>query len=279
MKINDIEFTFGADPEFFVAKGGKPISAHGLIPGTKKEPFKVGYGAVQVDGMALEFNINPAKGEAGFIRNLEAVMGQILRMVPDVEYYDNPTAEFGFEYIDAQPMEAKELGCEPDFNAYTRDVNPRPDVNAPFRTAAGHIHIGWTNGVDRLHPEHFEACCTLTKMLDLYLGVPSLLWDEDDKRRKLYGAAGAFRPTHYGMEYRTLSNRWLRNDKPHLRKFVFNNTVKAIEKCFEDPEFADKPVFGERARGIVDGNKRDKAAQIVRYSKLFPAPITYKDAA
>lgn len=279
MKINDIEFTIGADPEFFVAKDGKPISAHGLVPGTKKNPHKVAFGAVQVDGMALEFNINPVKGEAGFLRNLDKVMRQILEMVPDVEYYDHPTAEFGFEYIDAQPVEAKELGCEPDFNAYTKDVNPRPDVNTPFRTAAGHIHVGWTNGVDRLHPEHFEACCTLTKMLDFYLGVPSLLWDEDDKRRKLYGAAGCFRPTHYGMEYRTLSNRWLRSDKPYLRKFVFNNTVEAIKKCFEDPDFADTPKFGAYAKDIINENMRDTAANVLRYGGVFKPPAAYKDAA
>ena len=50
----------GCDPEVFVAKGGKFISAHGMIPGTKKAPHKVERGAVQVDGMALEFNIDPA---------------------------------------------------------------------------------------------------------------------------------------------------------------------------------------------------------------------------
>lgn len=279
MEINGHNFTFGADPEFFVGKNGVPISAHGLVPGDKKNPHKVNKGAVQVDGMALEFNIDPVEDEQGFITSLNEVMDQILKMVPDVEYYDKPTAEFGFEYIDSQPHEAKILGCEPDFNAYTKDVNPRPDVNTPFRTAAGHIHIGWTNGVDRLHPEHFEACCTLTRMLDFYLGVPSLLWDEDDQRRSLYGAAGAFRPTHYGMEYRTLSNRWLRADKPYLRKFVFHNTVKAIEKCFEDDTFASQEFMGMTPERIINQNERDKAAMILKYGGYYPAPAAYREVA
>jgi hypothetical protein len=56
-----MEFKIGADPEFFLRDKatGKFVSAHGLIPGTKRQPMKVDKGAVQVDGMALEFNIDP----------------------------------------------------------------------------------------------------------------------------------------------------------------------------------------------------------------------------
>lgn len=31
------DFTIGVDPEFFLTLNGKPVSAHGLIPGDKKE--------------------------------------------------------------------------------------------------------------------------------------------------------------------------------------------------------------------------------------------------
>lgn len=278
MIINNIEFTFGADPEFFIQKNGLPVSAHGLIPGDKKNPHKVGWGAVQVDGMALEFNIDPAKGEAGFVRNLNAVMDTILKMVPDYEMYDQPVADFGFKYIQDQPEEAKELGCEPDFNAYTMDINPRPNADAPFRTASGHIHIGWTKGVDPHDHGHFEACATLAKMLDVYLGIPSLLWDSDDRRRELYGKAGSFRPKSYGMEYRTLSNRWLRPDKPYLSKFIFNNAVSAVRNCFDDPEYADKPLMGKTAREIIDSGDRQSAMTILRYLAPYKKPIEYKDA-
>jgi len=50
----------GCDPEYFVKKNGIFQSAHGLIMGDKKNPQKVRNGAVQVDGMAVEFNIDPA---------------------------------------------------------------------------------------------------------------------------------------------------------------------------------------------------------------------------
>ena len=47
----------GCDPEIFVKQAGVFKSAHGLVVGDKKDPQKVNKGAVQVDGMALEFNI------------------------------------------------------------------------------------------------------------------------------------------------------------------------------------------------------------------------------
>src|SRR5690606_38268474 len=110
----------------------------------KRNPFKVERGAVQVDGMALEFNIEPAASDDEFYLNMTTVMDILKGMVPDHEFALVPVAEFGKEYIDSQPPEAKELGCDPDFDAWTGHVNEKPNVDLPFRTASGHVHIGWT---------------------------------------------------------------------------------------------------------------------------------------
>ena len=230
MKIGNQEFLVGADPEFFVKKKGSdaPISAHGLVPGDKKHPHKVLNGAVQVDGMALEFNIDPAKGPKTFVKNINSVMKQIMAMTPGLDVYEGCVAEFGAKYIEGQPEEAKMLGCEPDYNAYTGDINPRPDAKTPFRTAAGHVHVGWTKDIDPHHPDHFEACKTLTKQLDVHLALPSLLWDGEKKRRDLYGKLGCFRPTSYGMEYRVLSNAWLKRDI--FMHTVYGNTMVAVKR-------------------------------------------------
>jgi len=244
------DFKIGADPEFFVKKFGKLVSAYGLIPGNKDNPHKVPKGAVQVDGMALEFNIDPAETYSQFEDNMSTVLSSIIGMVPGYEIFVEPVADFGLEYIEAQPKEAKELGCSPDFNAYTKQANPRPSADTPFRTASGHVHIGWTaEPVDINDEGHLEACRALTKSLDVWLGLPSLVWDQDDRRRTLYGAAGAFRPKPYGMEYRVLSNKWI-ND-PLLRKTVFHNTLKAIEATFNNPDYGDREFFGKTARQII----------------------------
>ena len=245
------DFKVGADPEFFVKRYGKLVSAYGLIPGSKANPHKVPKGAVQVDGMALEFNIDPANTYAQFEEHMSRVLDSITAMVPGYEIYVEPVADFGLEYIEAQPDEAKELGCSPDFNAYTKMANPRPDANTPFRTASGHVHIGWTNAPVDINDEgHLEACRALTKSLDVWLGMVSLIWDKDDRRRSLYGAAGAFRPKPYGMEYRVLSNKWIAD--PILRKTVYNNTIEAIKSTFADPDFGDRKFYGLTARQIIN---------------------------
>lgn len=229
----------GADPEIFMFKEGKPISAHGAVKGTKHEPLKVRNGAVQVDGMALEFNINPADSEAKFIRNIESVMARLQKMVPGYDLIPQPVAEFGKEYIEQQPPEALVLGCDPDFDAWQNGkVNPRPNGDNPFRTAAGHVHIGWTNGADPFEEGHMNAAVMLTKQLDFYLGLPSLLYDKSAKRRTMYGAAGAFRPKPYGVEYRVLSNMWLSSRE--LMAWVYNNTILAVDRLMNQNRAYDK---------------------------------------
>lgn len=279
MKINGIDFKIGADPEFFVKRFGKLHSAHGLVPGSKERPFKVNKGAVQVDGMALEFNIDPAETFEQFEDHMTTVLDKIVSMIPGYEVFVEPVADFGLEYIRSQPKEARELGCSPDFNAYTKEANPRPDADTPFRTASGHVHIGWTKEpVDINNEGHLEACRALTKALDVYLGLPSMAWDRDDRRRSLYGAAGAFRPKPYGMEYRVLSNKWI-ND-PWSRKCVFNNTVKAIEACFDNPDVGETQFYGLTAREIIAKKEGwDNALHYALEYGNIPHRGTYRNAA
>lgn len=283
------DFKIGADPEFFVQRYGRVVSAYGLVPGSKENPYKVPKGAVQVDGMALEFNIDPAETYAQFEDHMTTVLDSIIRMVPGFEVFVQPlpesvqsrgfekilapVADFGAAYIDSQPKEAKELGCSPDFNAYTKQANPRPDANTPFRTASGHVHIGWTTEPVDINDEgHLEACRALTKSLDAWLGLPSLLWDNDDRRRTLYGAAGAFRPKPYGMEYRVLSNAWIAD--PLLRKTVFHNTIEAIKSTFNNPEFGDQKFFDMTAQDII--SKKEGWERNLRAAFQFGGILTPK---
>lgn len=229
-----MEILVGADPEVFMTKNGKFFSAHGAIQGDKKNPFKVDKGAVQVDGMALEFNIDPAKNEQEFITNLKTVMQTLGEMVPGYELKAVPVARFDKKVMAAQPLEALELGCDPDFNAWDDgNVNPRPDGNVDFRTGAGHVHIGWGRDFDCADPAHLDACMMVTKQLDYYLGLGSLLYDsEGADRRVMYGAFGCFRPKPYGVEYRVLSNAWLKNEE--LMGWVYRNTIKGVQELMNN---------------------------------------------
>ena len=62
------------------------------------------------------------------------------------------------------------------------------------------------------------------------IGIYAQMWDGDHKRRQMYGAAGAFRPKTYGMEYRTLSNKWIFN--PKIVDFVYRGVERALKLCF-----------------------------------------------
>ena len=230
-----MKILIGCDPELFVQHrdSGDFISAWGLCQGNKSNPLPVEKGAVQVDGMALEFNIDPAECEDEFVRNIYTVLGEMGKYVP-AEYKLSavPTAEFSKEVWDHVPDEAKELGCDPDFSAYTGQENPKPDGNRTFRTGAGHIHIGWTNLPDKNIPEHLYICRELIKAIDEAVQPYIKQHDPDKKRQELYGAPGCFRPKVYGVEYRSPSNFWV-NDESHMRA-LYNLCVDATKRFFDN---------------------------------------------
>lgn len=239
-----MDILIGADPEFFVRskKTNELISAHGLIAGTKQNPMPMGPGHAQVDGMALEINVPPARDAKEFIDGFNGVMDALKKELPDVVFDFSPVAHFGIDVIRDQPREARELGCEPDFSAYTGKANPRPNADTPFRTASGHVHIGWTEDQDIGDQDHIDACNMLSKQLDFFLGLPSLVWDEDVTRRDLYGKAGCYRPKRYGMEYRTLSNAWLTD--PDRIAFVVEQSKIAFNQLVAQANFGNRNTAG-----------------------------------
>lgn len=250
-----MELTIGADPELFVKKGTRFISGHVFDFGSKTEPKETKHGSVQVDGLALEFNVRPAHKKADFIRNIKGVLGDLEALVrtqdAECSLHAVPTVHFGSEYISGLPLHVRTLGCNPDFSAYTGDVNEKPDGEVPFRTGAGHVHLGWTYNAYSM--EHLERCCELVRELDYYLGLPSLDWDKDYERRSLYGKAGTFRPKLYGLEYRVLSNAWVMNDE--LAGFIFTQSKKAFTNWSKNQLLFKR--FGTFAKDCIDNNIRD----------------------
>lgn len=251
MLVRDKQFTIGADPEIFIGVGSKFVSAHDKIPGTKQNPFPVDLGAIQVDGMAAEFNIDPASDYEQFNNNLNTVQKALKEILgAEFEFLHDCTVHFDEEFIKDIPGSALRLGCESDFNAWTGVENPSPNEAALMRTTGGHVHIGGFNVPDEWDFDHYLNCGRLCRCLDETLGVYSLLWDKDDNRRTLYGKAGSFRPKKYGVEYRTLSNQWI--FKPELTKFVYDAVEEAIDKWYLTGYEPD-----EMFRNIIDSSDRN----------------------
>lgn len=235
----------GADPEYFVLKKKTFISGHFFNCGTKEKPMETDHGSVQVDGLALEANVRPSQSEDEFVKNIAEVQSDLAKIVrkrdKKCRLVAIPTAHFGKDYLAKLPPDILVLGCQPDYNAYTGTENPRPPAGEYFRTGAGHIHFGWTKN-QPVSPDHFLDCQRLARQLDYYLGLPSMLWDADHRRRLMYGKAGAFRPKPYGMEYRVLSNAWLNSEK--LQRFVYRNALKAFETLAVDKDlFREHQLF------------------------------------
>lgn len=258
-----MDILIGTDPEVFVKKAGKLVSAFNLIVGDKAAPQPVQDGAVQVDGMALEFNTNPASTAEEFGHNVQSVLAQLAAMVPEHEIVIEPVAHFGAEYIAEQPAIARELGCDPDFNAWSGDENKKPEAETPFRTAAGHVHVGYSDGLDIDDEYNLGIMRRVARQLDFYLGLPSLLFDSDVERRSMYGQAGAFRPKPYGLEYRTLSNAWLKSDEAIA--WVFNASNKAVRDLLEGVDLEEK--YGD-IQDIINNSDVEAAKAIIEAEGL-----------
>lgn len=83
-----------------------------------------------------------------------------------------------------------------------------------------HVHVGYQSN-------NIDTSLEIVRYMDVFVGIPSLLFDNDTRRRSLYGKAGSFRLTSYGLEYRTLSSKMLETDE--TIRFVYKQTMKALE--------------------------------------------------
>ena len=218
--------TIGCDPElFFVDKNSKEVvSAEGIIPGTKESPYFITDSGhmLQLDNVLVEFGIPPSETKDEFYNNIKFLMSYIKETYGDkYEIGKMASAELHDRFL--QSEQALLFGCEPDWNVWTMETNPSPcALSKNLRSAGGHVHVG----VKEDEPEMDETI-NMVKFLDLTLGVPSVLIDPDERRKELYGKAGAFRFKPYLAEYRTLSNFWI-HDR-NLIEFVYKNTLKAFD--------------------------------------------------
>ena len=205
--------TIGFDPEFFFQdKDGKFISAVGLVGGSKDNPMPIGNGCfVQEDNVAVEFNtpaiVLTGRSYKDVAKEVHEHFQYVFNWVEEnvCKKHDltiSKVASAIFDEDQLQTEAAKTFGCDPDYNAYTGQENPRPRGPEGLRTCGGHIHIGY-GGCDK------EFNRNIIKELDSTIGLLSVLNDPDARRRQLYGKAGAYRDKSYGVEYRTLSNYWI----------------------------------------------------------------------
>lgn len=221
-----MNFTLGSDPEVFLKKNidgrDEYFPAIGVINGDKYDPSPIDDEgrSVLVDNVMLEFNTLPSKSKREFVKEHLDFINYIQNDIKREDCFISKRCfvEFHPRFLDSEI--AQTFGCDPDYNAYTLKANiaPKGDVNT--RSAAGHIHIGYDN-----HTQ--DESIALIKLLDLTLGVPSVIDDKDRHRRQMYGKAGCYRLKSFGFEYRTLSNYWIFSEKD------LNKVYEGVELAFD----------------------------------------------
>lgn len=237
-KLAYFGITFGCDPEFFFRRGDDVVGAAKILP---KEGLFVGESKIIIDGVQAELNPEPATCRQTLgrmilpecFRALKEHMEQYKRLRIDF----SQTIKLSDKDFDGLPDDSKKFGCMPSKNAARKGKMGKITVNPEtyrYRSAGGHIHIGDAgNSVIR---ELLKADpVRIVKMLDILVGNTCVLIDRDPgniERRKVYGQAGEFRTPPHGLEYRTLSNFWLRSYQ--LMGLVMGLTRHAIIICAND---------------------------------------------
>lgn len=211
-----MDFSIGSDPEFFLQKE-KYKSAIGILP-SRENAIKKNECLYYYDNVLAEAQLKPANSKNEFIKNIQNCLKGLISIINPYEI--SLISALNFPENELKDKDARIAACNPEWCAYSLTQNLAPQeiiMNTPFRTAGGHIHLG----CNLLHEGIFIL--NTIKMLDLFLGIPSILLDKDKTakdRRKIYGLAGSHRIPNHGVEYRTLGNFWL--NSPELANFVYD---------------------------------------------------------
>jgi hypothetical protein len=212
--------TIGSDPELFLQKGEKIVSAIGKVGGTKMDPKPLGNGFyVQEDNVLVEYNTPPCGNKESFVEAIAEGQRLVTELLPVGHTLVVKTSN----HMDASQVrakKAKQFGCDPDFNAWSGELQIIDAPRTNLRTAGGHVYVGYEDSTEELNIK-------IAKALDIFLGLPSVALDPDADRRTLYGKAGSFRHKSFGLEYRTLSSFWIA--KPELVSWVYEGVQKALK--------------------------------------------------
>jgi len=253
----------GADPELFLAKQGKVISAVGLIGGTKHEPRPISDNGhmVQEDNIAIEYNIPASATKEDWINNHNFVKDYLEVHVTAMNCELNISASANLDKVELESDQAKQFGCEPDFNVWTQSINEPPQPGGTLRSCGGHIAIGFDKS-EMTEEESDEMVERLIKAMDMTVGLKSLFLDKDEHRRKMYGKAGCFRFKDFGLEYRTLSNFWITNDE--TLAWAWDTTMEAIELVNSEKIDELAKTYGEKVVKAINTNDTKLATELLQ---------------
>jgi hypothetical protein len=233
----------------------------GLLGGNKEKPVPMeGLPAgfmIQEDNVAAEFNIPPARTAEEFTKAIYESVKYLSKIAQKNNCKLAFKPELDFPKAQLQTKHCMTFGCNPDFNIWALEENPTPPAPETMRTAAGHIHLGWSQ-------PSFEQAKLVGRMFDLYVTTPSILFTEPNRRRQVYGKAGACRLKSYGIECRSVDNFWLGTQA--LTKKIYSNimfmfsTMNTTHHEKLSDTLAD---FSDMIQDAINNHKKDVAQFLV----------------
>lgn len=279
----------GCDPEFFFSRDGKVIGSEKVLPKEGVDSVVASYsdhssGKIVIDGVQAELNPAPNTCRQSLSYNISrcfiTMKSELLTGEgKDVKLDFSPTVTVDKEEIDSLSDGSKRFGCAPSNNAYrAAQKSNKIKVNAekyPYRSAGGHIHLGRIGGAAMASWRGLEKPEVLVPALDVLLGNTCVLIDRDPgniERRKLYGKAGEYRVPAHGVEYRTLSNFWLRNYT--LMSFAFGLarfTVNMVGQSTEATDYVGELMKLVKMKDIEKAiNTNDAALALKNFEAIEP---------
>ena len=244
-KLEPIRLTqnisLGCDPEFFFAdRRGDVVGSEKVLTGPKD-------GGLIIDGVQAEINPGASscrEGLASSISNCFIRLNTILQARGnDISLKMDTLIDISERELNSLSDASRRFGCAPSTNVYNEGKDKTSEIKANpatylKRSAGGHIHLGnyissyldkkyakaLPDGMGDYTRQHKTAVNLeralketpeiTVPILDIIVGNTCVLLDRqggNKERRQNYGRVGEFRIKPYGLEYRTLSNFWLRS--------------------------------------------------------------------
>jgi hypothetical protein len=263
MKWSDYpKFVIGADPEVFIRHNSgrlmgssQVIPIEGLVVDQDRNTGKgilvdapsgvYASGTIVRDGVQAE--LHPLQDSCRQI--LGSRIGMLLNRLSDhlAEHDAHIDFSVGVTLDDAfkagMQEHERQLGCLRSENIHKPDQDLGVDgATYEKRSAGGHLHLEVNRYVTASMdwPTAKLELTTLVPLLDFFVGLPCVLLDRDPgnaERRKVYGRAGEYRLPKYGLEYRTLSNFWLRS---YPTTSMVTGMVRMAVACWHHPAIVKK---------------------------------------
>src|SRR3990167_6657078 len=205
----------GCDPELFL------IDDHGRVVGSERvlpsDCVDSPSATVTTDGVQVELPPSPGSCREGLsgriFTALEAldhlVQAHNTRSAANVAISFDQVVRVRASELRQLSLKSQRLGCGPSLSVYGTPPVEIDGMVYRKRSAAGHIHLGTpvfrSGQVDPV---------TYVRLADIIVANTCVLIEPDHEaareRRKHYGRAGEYRMPPHGLEYRTLSNFWLK---------------------------------------------------------------------